>query len=158
MLPKSKVSHDGTALILMALSDFRCAHTNPHPITFPDEWKVQDHPSQTPLIWFGSFEANDLLVTKMGSCSPNPNRSLALQNWGLPALVREPACAPCCCAPWEKWTFHVLPTVAWCNGYVLGKEYSSSDIIITMDITHGKLTSLARHSLYPLYHWSQQWV
>lgn len=48
--------------------------------------------------------------------------------------------------------FTPCPPVAQQNGYVLGKEYSSSDIIITMGITHGKLISLARHILYPLYH------
>ena len=153
MLPEINVSSDATALILTAISDFRCAHSSP-PGTFLSKQEAEGHPSQTPLVW--KPWAKSFPVTKMGSCSPNPSRSLGTAEFRLPRPCGRTSL--CYCVLRGKWTFHTLPQAVWCNGYVLGKEYSSSDIIITMAITHGKLTSLARHSLYPLYHWGQQWV
>lgn len=42
----------GKALRNRAISDFRCAHANPHAIMFPNKGKAQDPPSHMPyVVW-----------------------------------------------------------------------------------------------------------
>lgn len=140
-------------------SDFKYTHTNDHLVGFLNKWKVQDYVYKMPSVFPGNFEAITFRWLKEEAVFRTGHGDWTLLITGLSSL------GIICFYPVLVFLMRGMSlshpaAVAFLSSMMqwlsFGKEYSSSDIIVVMDITHGMLSSPARHILYPLYHWSQQ--